>query len=83
MAKGQHWPVVTLRCVHQSAHALPSKHLQEQIKKAYRKLALTVHPDRNKSDDAKEKFQQLQAIFQVLSDPAKCAPDQSRIHLLG
>jgi preprotein translocase subunit Sec63 len=45
--------------------------LQEEIKKAYRKLALIVHPDRNKSDDAKEKFQQLQRVYAVLSDPEK------------
>jgi hypothetical protein len=46
--------------------------LQEEIKKAYRKLALIVHPDRNKSEDANERFQQLQGVYAVLSDPEKC-----------
>ena len=32
-----------------------------------------MHPDRNPSDDAKEKFQQLQKVYAVLSDPDKCA----------
>jgi DnaJ domain len=46
--------------------------LQDEIKKAYRKLALVLHPDKNKADDAHEKFQQLQRVYAVLSDPKKC-----------
>lgn len=46
---------------------------QEEIKKAYRKLALLLHPDKSSAPDAQEKFQQLQRVYSVLSDPDKCA----------
>ncbi|KAH7727266.1 Protein DNJ-20 a [Aphelenchoides avenae] len=43
-----------------------------QIKKAYRKLAKELHPDRNKDDElSNEKFQDLGAAYAVLSDPEK------------
>jgi DnaJ-class molecular chaperone len=44
----------------------------EEIKKAYRTLARKHHPDLNPNDPkAKEKFQQVQTAFDVLSDPKK------------
>ncbi|XP_013776629.1 dnaJ homolog subfamily B member 11-like [Limulus polyphemus] len=43
-----------------------------QIKKAYRKLAKELHPDKNKDDPkTQEKFQDLGAAYEVLSDPDK------------
>lgn len=41
------------------------------IKKAYRKLALEYHPDRNKSKEAHEKFKEINKAYEVLSDPQK------------
>merc|ERR1719253_2526820 len=44
----------------------------EEIKKAYRKLSLKYHPDKNPDDaDAKPKFQRIAEAAAVLSDPKK------------
>jgi len=44
---------------------------KDDIKKAYRELALKYHPDRNKSPDAEEKFKDLSEAYAVLSDDEK------------
>lgn len=47
---------------------------QQEIKKAYHKLALRLHPDKNPDDEeAKEKFQQLQKVISILGDDEKRA----------
>ncbi|XP_022550985.1 chaperone protein dnaJ 6 isoform X1 [Brassica napus] len=47
---------------------------QHEIRKAYHKLALRLHPDKNKDDqEAKENFQQLQKVISILGDEEKRA----------
>lgn len=43
----------------------------DEIKKAYRKLALEWHPDRNKAAGANEKFKEINEAYAVVSDPKK------------
>ena len=44
---------------------------KEDIKRAYRRLALKYHPDRNKSKEAEEKFKEISEAYAVLSDEEK------------
>ena len=45
----------------------------DTIKKAYHKLALKWHPDKNKAPEAEEKFKQIAKAYAILKDPKKRA----------
>ena len=50
---------------------IPKNSSKEDIKNAYRKLALQYHPDRNKSHGDEEKFKEISEAYAVLSDEEK------------
>ena len=41
----------------------------EEVKKAYKKLALLYHPDKNKTEEATEKFKSIADAYQMITDP--------------
>jgi molecular chaperone DnaJ len=50
---------------------LPKDASTEDVKKAFRQQALKFHPDRNKEEDASERFKEVNEAYQVLSDPER------------
>ena len=46
---------------------------EDAIKKAYRRLAMQYHPDKNPSSDAEAKFKEISEAYEVLRDPQKRA----------
>lgn len=52
---------------------VPKDASAEDLKKAFRQQALKFHPDRNKEEDASDKFKEVNEAYQVLSDPERRA----------
>lgn len=52
---------------------VPRDASEDTIKKAYHKLAMKWHPDRNKAPEAEEKFKQIATAYAILKDPKKRA----------
>jgi curved DNA-binding protein len=51
--------------------SVPRTATQEEIQRAYRKLARKYHPDVNKDQDAEDKFKEIGEAYEVLRDPDK------------
>ncbi len=50
---------------------VPRNASPEDLKKAFRQQALKFHPDRNKDPEASEQFKEVNAAYQILSDPER------------
>lgn len=50
---------------------IPRNATDEQVKRAFRKLAFEYHPDRNKSAEAEARFKEINEAYEILSDSQK------------
>ncbi len=53
--------------------SIPRGASEEEVRSAFRRLALEYHPDRNKNADAEDRFKEINEAYQVLSDAGKRA----------
>src|SRR6516225_1897013 len=50
---------------------IPRDASQDDVRRAYRKLARRYHPDLNQESDAEDRFKEVSEAYEVLSDPEK------------
>uniref|UniRef100_A0A061RJT1 DnaJ homolog subfamily B member 9 n=1 Tax=Tetraselmis sp. GSL018 TaxID=582737 RepID=A0A061RJT1_9CHLO len=55
---------------------------QSEVKKAFRRLSLQYHPDKNSSPDAAQKFGRIAEAYEVLSDPKRRAEYDDSIEIM-
>ncbi|KAF8782719.1 DnaJ subfamily B member 9 like protein [Argiope bruennichi] len=67
------WTAIEVACEKNYYEILgvDKKASNKEIKKAFRKLAMEYHPDKNKDPDAEEKFRKIAEAYEVLSDENK------------
>ena len=56
---------------------------KDEIKKAYRKLAMKYHPDRNKEPNAEEKFKKISDAYQILTGKSQPSMDRTNNNNFG
>jgi len=67
---------------HYSRLGVPDKASAEEIKKAYRKLSLELHPDRNQNDPAKvERYKNMTSAYNTLSNETEKAAYDASLHI--
>ena len=54
----------------------------EEIKRAYRKLSLKYHPDKNVGSESSHKFHEISDAYEVLSDPQKKKKYDTELHFM-
>ena len=57
---------------------VPKNAKKDEIRRAYRRLALIYHPDRNKDADAGERFREINEAYRVLSGIERAPEDDPR-----
>ena len=64
-------PLIPKPPFHHRTLGISRKATDKEIKKAYRKLSIQYHPDKNKEAGATEKFQEVARAYEILSDEEK------------
>jgi len=59
------------KCKHYAVLGIQPSASDKEVKKAFKKLAIKYHPDKNKEEGANEKFQEIGAAYEILKDPEK------------